>query len=167
MNAAGLPVMWRPAPAAGLSTTSSSRSGTGSAWWPAQRTGLYPVLPRSRGVRCLIFCGVPCPATGRHQAHARDRTTRSRHSRRGNHGSSGRGHGEGCPRRVSLLPPAAIAVALLTDSGTQAARTYRAADSMTGVSGQAQLHDTPAGTQIDLTASGLPENEGCVLIAVT
>ena len=38
---------------------------------------------------------------------------------------------------------------------------------MTGVSAHAQLHDTPTGTQIDLTASGLPVHERCILVAVT
>jgi anti-sigma factor RsiW len=50
---------------------------------------------------------------------------------------------------------------------TQPARTYRAADSATGVSGHAQLHGAPTGTLIDLTASGLPGHERCILIAVT
>jgi hypothetical protein len=45
--------------------------------------------------------------------------------------------------------------------------TYRAADSATGVSARAQLHDTPTGTQIDLTASGLPAAQRCILVAVT
>jgi hypothetical protein len=46
-------------------------------------------------------------------------------------------------------------------------RSFRAADSATGVSGHAQLHDTPTGTQIDLTASGLPTHQQCILVAVT
>jgi hypothetical protein len=46
-------------------------------------------------------------------------------------------------------------------------RTFRAADSATGVSGHAQLRDTPTGTQIDLTASGLPGHQRCILVAVT
>jgi Putative zinc-finger len=61
---------------------------------------------------------------------------------------------------------AAAAVAALLGSGAPA-RTFRAADSATGVSGHAQLHGTPTGTQIDLTASGLPGHERCILIAVT
>jgi hypothetical protein len=47
-----------------------------------------------------------------------------------------------------------------------AARSFRAVDSATGVSGRAQLHGTPTGTQIDLTASGLPGGERCILVAV-
>lgn len=58
-----------------------------------------------------------------------------------------------------------ITVALLSNSGAPAP-TYRAVDTATGVSGHAQLHDTPTGTQIDLTASGLPGNERCILVAV-
>jgi hypothetical protein len=38
-------------------------------------------------------------------------------------------------------------------------------DSATGVTGHAQLHGTPAGTQIDLTARGLPAGKRCILIA--
>ena len=52
-------------------------------------------------------------------------------------------------------------------SSTAPDRTLRAVDSVTGVSGHAQLHGTPAGTQIDLTASGLPGDERCILVAVT
>jgi hypothetical protein len=61
---------------------------------------------------------------------------------------------------------AAAAVAALVSTGASA-HTFRAADSATGVSGHAQLHGTPTGTQIDLTASGLPGHERCILIAVT
>jgi Putative zinc-finger len=65
----------------------------------------------------------------------------------------------------AVLAAAAIAVAALVSSGTTP-RTYRAADSATGVSARAQLHNTPAGTQIDLTATGLPAHERCILVAV-
>jgi Putative zinc-finger len=61
---------------------------------------------------------------------------------------------------------AAAAVAALVGTGASA-RSFRAIDSATGVSGHAQLHGTPTGTQIDLTASGLPGHERCILIAVT
>jgi hypothetical protein len=60
---------------------------------------------------------------------------------------------------------AAAAIAVLATSGASAA-SYRGVDSVTGVSGRAQLRDTPAGTQIDLTATGLPSNEECILVAV-
>jgi hypothetical protein len=46
------------------------------------------------------------------------------------------------------------------------ARSFHAVDSATGVSGQAQLHGMPTGTEIDLTASGLPAGKRCVLVAV-
>jgi hypothetical protein len=46
-------------------------------------------------------------------------------------------------------------------------RTFRAADSATRVTADAQLHDTATGTQIDLTASGLPGHQRCILVAVT
>jgi hypothetical protein len=66
----------------------------------------------------------------------------------------------------AALAAAAVAVALLVSTGT-AAQNYRAADNATGVSADAQLHDTPTGTQIDLTATGLPGDERCILVAVT
>jgi hypothetical protein len=65
-----------------------------------------------------------------------------------------------------VLVAAAAAVAMLMSS-TAPDRTFHAVDSATGVSGHAQLHDSPAGTQIDLTASGLPGHERCILVAVT
>lgn len=60
---------------------------------------------------------------------------------------------------------AIVAVAALLVSGASI-QTFRG-HSATGISGNAQLHDTPTGTQIDLTASGLPANERCILVAVT
>jgi len=69
------------------------------------------------------------------------------------------------PATGAALAAAAPAVAVMVSSGPSA-RTFRAADSATGVSGHAQLRDTPTGTQIDLTASGLPGRQRCILIAV-
>ncbi len=74
------------------------------------------------------------------------------------------------PRRPLLAAGAALAaaaafLAMLMISGP-AARSFRAVDSATGVSGRAQLHGTPTGTQIDLTTSGLPGGERCILVAV-
>jgi hypothetical protein len=73
-------------------------------------------------------------------------------------------------RRLSAigaaLAAAAAAVAVILSSGASA-RTFRAVDSATGVSGDAQLRDSPTGTQIDLTASGLPGHQRCILVAVT
>lgn len=67
----------------------------------------------------------------------------------------------------SLLAAAAAAAVLaaLAISGPSA-RSFRAVDGATGVSGRAQLHGTPTGTQIDLTASGLPGGQRCILVAV-
>lgn len=67
---------------------------------------------------------------------------------------------------AGVVLAAASAVAVLVSSGAPA-RTFRALDSATGVTAYAQLKDTPTGTQINLTASGLPRNERCILVAVT
>jgi hypothetical protein len=69
--------------------------------------------------------------------------------------------------RWSLLAAAAAVAVLaaLMISGPSA-RSFYAVDSATGVSGRAQLHGTPSGTQIDLTASGLPGGKRCILVAV-
>ena len=73
--------------------------------------------------------------------------------------------------RRSLLAAAAAAaaaVAFLAALVTgPSVRSFRAVDSSTGVSGRAQLHGTPAGTQIDLTATGLPGGRRCILVAVS
>lgn len=66
----------------------------------------------------------------------------------------------------AALAAAAAAVGVLMSTGA-AAQNYHAADNATGVSADAQLHDTPTGTQIDLTATGLPRHQRCILIAVT
>jgi anti-sigma factor RsiW len=44
---------------------------------------------------------------------------------------------------------------------------YQAVNRASGAHGQAQLHATPSGTQIDLTITGLPANEHCTLVAVS
>jgi hypothetical protein len=69
-----------------------------------------------------------------------------------------------CLLAAAVLVAAAF-LAMMVISGPPA-RSFRAVDSATGVSGRAQLHGTPAGTQIDLTASGLPAGERCILVAV-
>jgi Putative zinc-finger len=70
------------------------------------------------------------------------------------------------PRWGLLAAAAAAAVlAALVVSGPSA-RSFHAVDSTTGVSGHAQLHGTPTGTQIDLTANGLPGGQRCILVAV-
>jgi len=70
------------------------------------------------------------------------------------------------PATGAALAAATAAIAVIVSSGAPT-RTFRAADSATGVSGRAQLHETPTGTQIDLTASGLPTGQRCILVAVT
>jgi hypothetical protein len=65
---------------------------------------------------------------------------------------------------VAVAAAAAVVAGLLI--AWPSAPSFRAVDSATGVSGRAQLHGTPAGTQIDLTASGLPRRERCILVAV-
>ncbi|HEY7143775.1 MAG TPA: anti-sigma factor [Streptosporangiaceae bacterium] len=64
------------------------------------------------------------------------------------------------------LIAAVAAVALILSPGAPAG-TFRAVDSVTGVSAHAQLHDTPTGTQIELTITGLPGQERCILLAET
>jgi hypothetical protein len=68
------------------------------------------------------------------------------------------------PAGTGLAAGAAIAGALLITGPT--VPTYHAVSTVSGVSGQAQLHSTPAGTEIDLTATGLPGGKPCILIAV-
>jgi len=63
---------------------------------------------------------------------------------------------------------AAVAIAVTTAiSAHPAPRGYRAFDAATGVHGQASLHATPAGTQIDLAVTGLPAGQPCILITVS
>jgi hypothetical protein len=82
----------------------------------------------------------------------------------------GPGQATGLRSRRSRLAAAAAAAAAaflvaLVISGPSE-RSFSAADGATGVSGRAQLHGTPAGTQIDLTATGLPGGKRCILVAV-
>jgi hypothetical protein len=65
---------------------------------------------------------------------------------------------------AGLAAGAAVAGILL--SSGPAGRTYQAASTSSGVSGQVELHSTPVGTQIDLTASGLHPGERCILVAL-
>ena len=65
----------------------------------------------------------------------------------------------------AALAATAAFLAVLVVSGPTA-RSFHAADNATGVSARAQLDGTPTGTQIDLTASGLPAGQQCVLVAV-
>ena len=65
---------------------------------------------------------------------------------------------------AGLAAGAAIAGAVLIAGPT--VPTYHAVSAVSGVSGQVQLHGTPTGTEIDLTASGLPAGKRCILLAV-
>jgi len=69
------------------------------------------------------------------------------------------------PAAGAALAAVAAAVAVMVSSGAPVS-SFSAADSATGVSGHAQLHGTPAGTQIDLTATGLRAHQQCILVAV-
>jgi len=63
---------------------------------------------------------------------------------------------------------AAVAIAVTTAISAHPARPgYRAFDPTTGVHGQASLHATPAGTEIDLTVAGLPAGQPCILVTVS
>ena len=63
---------------------------------------------------------------------------------------------------------AAVAIAVTTAiSAHPGPPGYRAFDAATGVHGQASLHATPAGTQIDLAVTGLPAGQSCILITVS
>lgn len=65
---------------------------------------------------------------------------------------------------VAVAAAAVAFLAVLVISGPSP--SFRAVDSATGVSGHAQLHGTPTGTEIDLTARGLPAGKRCMLVAV-
>jgi hypothetical protein len=63
---------------------------------------------------------------------------------------------------------AAVAIAVTTAiSAHPAPHSYRAFDRATGVHGQASLRATPAGTQIDLTVTGLPAGQPCILVTMS
>lgn len=62
---------------------------------------------------------------------------------------------------------AAASVLIVRLSVSPASPTYSAFDRATGVRGQAQLHATATGTQIDLSVSGLHAGQRCTLVAVS
>jgi Putative zinc-finger len=63
---------------------------------------------------------------------------------------------------------AAVAIAVTTAIGAHPAQPgYRAFDRATGVHGQASLRAAPGGTQIDLTVTGLPAGQPCILVTVS
>ena len=121
----------------------------------------------SQGLRCTITPGGSPPRCRRPSCHASCRDQAPRFAAQPADTSRARRPRtrRWLPAAGAVLAAAAAAVAVLVSSGPSA-RTFRAADSATGVSAHAQLRDTPTGTQIDLTASGLPGHQRCILIAV-
>lgn len=121
------------------------------------RTSLDLLALAAGGAGRVRESGSPAPGPLREARVMRDRRlTASRRSPRRWLAAAG-----------TALAAAAVAVALLVGSGSPPARTVRAVDAATGVSGRAQLHGTTTGTRIDLTVSGLPRDERCRLVAVT
>lgn len=74
------------------------------------------------------------------------------------------------PRRWAAagaaIAAAAIAV-IAVISAHPAAPGFQAFNPATGVRGQASLNATPTGTRIDLTVSGLPAGQRCILVTVS
>jgi len=69
---------------------------------------------------------------------------------------------------VTVAAAAAAAAAVITGVAARpAAPAFRAFDRASGVHGQASLLATPAGTQIELTVTGLPAHVHCTLVAVS
>jgi anti-sigma factor RsiW len=63
---------------------------------------------------------------------------------------------------------AAVAIAVVAATSSHPARPgYHAFDRATGVHGQASLHATPAGSEIDLSVTGLPAGQACILVTVS
>jgi hypothetical protein len=64
---------------------------------------------------------------------------------------------------------AAVAIAVITALSARhpALPGVHGFDPATGVHGQATLHGTPTGTQIDLTLTGLPAGQRCTLVTVS
>lgn len=62
---------------------------------------------------------------------------------------------------------AVAAAAVMGVAGHPAAPAFRGFDRASGVHGQARLLATAAGTQIELTVTGLPAREHCTLVAVS
>jgi len=150
---------------------------------PAARPGDAPV-PHLRRHTGRLDGGLrgdagPRPGGGLRRATVPHPDVRSRRAA-GPGWAAGAGRAGQRPRRLPSIPArgwrwllaagaglaagAAIAGALLIAG--PAVPTYHAVSTVSGVSGQVQLHSTPAGTEIDLTASGLPAGQRCILLAV-
>ena len=74
-------------------------------------------------------------------------------------------------RRRWAAAGAAIAAAVIAVIAVLSAHPampgFQAVNSATGVRGQASLSATPTGTRIDLTVSGLPAGQRCILVTVS
>jgi hypothetical protein len=74
-------------------------------------------------------------------------------------------------RRRWAVAGAAIAAAVIAVVAVLSARPvapgFHAVNPATGVRGQASLNATPTGTRIDLTVSGLPAGQRCILVTVS
>jgi hypothetical protein len=62
---------------------------------------------------------------------------------------------------------ATVIAVIAVISGHPAAPGFQAVNPATRVHGQAMLRATPTGTQIDLTVSGLPAGQRCILVSVS
>jgi putative zinc finger protein len=67
----------------------------------------------------------------------------------------------------AAIAAAAIAVIAVLAAHPAATPSFQAFDPATKVQGQAMLRATPTGTQIDLTISGLPAGQRCILVTVS
>ena len=120
---------------------------------PAARPGSAPGLPRRRDAGPA---GVPVPGRPAGTGYAAQRSRRLRTF-------PARSWRWLLAAGTGLAAGAAVAALLLAGPTV---RTYHAVNTASGISGQAELHSTPTGTEIDLTASGLPAGERCILVAV-
>ena len=69
---------------------------------------------------------------------------------------------------VAGVATATVAITLIAVlSARPATPGFQASDPATRVHGQATLHATPTGTQIDLTVTGLPAGQRCILVTVS
>jgi Putative zinc-finger len=62
---------------------------------------------------------------------------------------------------------AAVIAVIAVLSAHPAGPGFQAVNPATGVRGQASLNATPTGTRIDLTVSGLPSGQRCILVTVS
>jgi hypothetical protein len=159
----------------GLDAAQGPRPHSGAGWSPASAPSpkrLRAIRPRATRPRATRLRATRLQATWLRATRRRPRATRPWATRlRATRPRATRLRATRPRHRRSLLAAVAAAaaaaafLAALVISGPSAP-SYRAVDSATGVSGHAQLHATPAGTEIDLTATGLPPGKRCILVAV-